>query len=154
MKRKKKILIAVAVIIVAIQFFQPAKKTFLPAQENAISNAVYVPENVQVLLKGACYDCHSDNTVYPWYYRVQPVGWFLAYHIRAAREHMNFSEFGKYDTRRQMNKLEGIDEEIRDNGMPLLSYRLMHKKARLTKSDKTLIIDWSRAAQDTLKSKP
>lgn len=153
MKLIKKILIGVVIVFIAIQFFQPARNTSQQANEFDITKVVNVPENVQVLLKNACYDCHSNNTLYPWYSRVQPVGWFLASHIKDAKESLNFTEFAIYPQRKQQNKLEGITDEIRDNGMPLLSYRLMHKKARLSQSDKKLIIDWSQAAQDSLANK-
>ncbi len=150
MKLIMKILIGVALIIIAIQFFQPARNTSQAANEYDITKAVNVPENVQVLLKNACYDCHSNNTLYPWYSSIQPVGWFLANHIKNAKESLNFNEFANYSERRQLNNLEGINDEIRDNGMPLLSYRLMHKNARLSQSNKKLITDWSEASQDTL----
>ncbi len=104
---------------------------------------VTVADSVKVILRNACYDCHSNNTDYPWYSNIQPIGWYLANHITKAKEDLNFSEFGGYSTRRQKSKLDAIGDEISNNGMPLPSYRLLHKNARLSENEKTLLINWT-----------
>lgn len=150
MNRSKKILPGILIILIAIQFIQPARNKNGQVLPTAISKMYSLPENVQATLKIACYDCHSDNTQYPWYADVQPVGWVLDRHIKEGKEELNFSEFGSYSHRRQINKLKAIVNSIHDDNMPLSSYTLMHKKARLSAAEKISIIDWARKTSDSL----
>jgi hypothetical protein len=118
-----------------------------------ISKIVSIPDSVQVVLKNACYDCHSNNTNYPWYSNIQPMGWLMATHIRQGKEELNFSEFGSYSSRKQLSKLNGIANSIKDDIMPLSSYKLMHKNARLSTIEKVLIINWVKQSKDSLSAK-
>lgn len=154
MKLTGKILLSAGIVLVAIQFIQPARNKSELTSETDISKAMNVPDNVQGIIKKACYDCHSNNTEYPWYSYIQPAGWFLAGHIKKAREELNFSEFGGYTARRQSGKLDQIANEIRDNGMPLPSYRLMHKNARLSQEEKTLLTDWAEQSKTGITAEP
>lgn len=101
-----------------------------------------VPNNVQSLLKNSCYDCHSNNTDYPWYNKIQPVSWFLEHHIKDGKKELNFSEFGGYSKRRQKSKLKSIKGQIEKNGMPLSSYTFIQRDAKLSENDKVLIYNW------------
>ena len=107
------------------------------------------PETRQ-LADAACYDCHSNNTTYPWYSNIQPMGWLLANHIKEGKAELNFNEFGSYSERRQQSKLKSIAGQVKENEMPLASYTMLHKNARLTKHQKALIIDWALQAKDSL----
>lgn len=78
------------------------------------------------------------------------MGWLLARHVKEGKAELNFSEFGSYSPRRQANKLRAIENSIKDGTMPLSSYLLLHKDARLTETDKTEIIDWVRRTRDSL----
>jgi hypothetical protein len=78
------------------------------------------------------------------------VGWLLAYHIRKGKNELNYSEFGSYSPRRQLSKLNGIINSIRDNIMPLPSYKLMHKNSILSINEKDLLIKWAQEASDSL----
>jgi len=153
MSRFKKVLVAIGIALIAIQFIHP------PANKNDrvlaidISKTIPVPENVQVILKNTCNDCHSNNTVYPWYSSFQPMAWFMAGHIKEAKEKLNFSEFGSYSTRRQISKLDGIANSIKDDIMPLTSYKLMHKGANLSADEKALLINWAQQSKDSLSAK-
>jgi hypothetical protein len=153
MSNTKKILAAIGLIVVAIQFIQPARNKNGQASATDISRVVTVPDCVQVILRKACYDCHSNNTDYPWYSNIQPVSWYLANHITKAKEGLNFSEFGGYSSRRQKSKLDAITDEISDKGMPLPSYRLLHKNARLSKIEKAQLTNWARQSQESLPEK-
>lgn len=149
----KKIGLVLLAVFIVIQFIRPARndsERLLPAD---ISKLVTIPDSVQILLKDACYDCHSNNTNYPWYVNIQPMGWLMAKHIRQGKEALNFSEFGSYSSRRQLSKLTGIANSIRDDIMPLSSYKWMHKNARLSIDEKTLIIDWVQRSKDSLAEK-
>ena len=140
----KKILFILLIVFIAIQFFQPARNTKGQVLSTDISKVVSIPENVHSLLQAACYDCHSNHTKYPWYTYVQPVGWIMASHIKDGKKDLNFSEFGAYSSRKQRSKFKSIGNQVKDGDMPLSSYSLMHKAARLSKEEKTLIVDWAR----------
>lgn len=146
----RKILIILLVVFIAIQFIQPARNTNGQVLPPDISKVVSMPENVQSLLQVACYDCHSNHTRYPWYTYVQPIGWILRNHISEGKKELNFSDFGTYSQRRQESKFKSIVSQIKDGEMPLYSYTIIHKNARLSKEEKALIIDWAQAAKDSL----
>jgi len=147
----KRILLALLMVLGVIQFIQPARNQGSGILATDISKKVIVPENVQQILRTACYDCHSNNTNYPWYSKIQPIGWLLASHIRKGKAELNFSDFGSYSLRRQKSKLNGIANSVRDDKMPLSSYTLMHKEARLSEEDKKLIIDWATRTKDSIR---
>jgi hypothetical protein len=149
----RKILLASGIVIILIQFIRPVRNESGMILTSDISKVVIIPDSVQVLLKNACYDCHSDNTHYPWYSNIQPVGWFMANHLAKAKRELNFSEFGTYSQRRQVSKLDGIANSIKDDIMPLKSYRLMHKSAQLTPDEKSVLINWVKQSTDSIAAK-
>lgn len=139
----KKILIALLVILVLIQFIRPAKNVSDAAEPQAITNVYPVPGNVNEILKKACYDCHSNNTRYPWYSNIQPVYWWLNDHIQEGKEELNFSEFGTYNMKRRAKKLKKVAGEVKEGEMPLNSYTWMHKEAVLTQAEIDILVTWS-----------
>jgi hypothetical protein len=150
MKLLKKIIIVSGMLFIAIQFIRPVHNIGSQIQTTDISKVVTIPDTVLTLLKNACYDCHSNNTVYPWYSDIQPMGWLMAYHIKKAKNQLNFSEFGSYSQRRQLSKLDGIANSIKDDIMPLESYKIMHKSAQLSPDEKLLLINWIQQSIDSL----
>lgn len=146
----KKILLAIVIAFIAIQFIQPVRNTSGQVLPTDISKTVFVPKNVKHVLQTACYDCHSNNTNYPWYNYVQPAAWILANHIKHGKKDLNFSEFGSYSIRRQQSKFKSIISQIKDGEMPLYSYTVIHKNARLTQEQKDLIINWAQHNKDSL----
>ena len=138
----KKILIAIVGILVVIQFLQPERNIAEGVSENDISKVYQVPENVHETLVKKCYDCHSHNTIYPWYYSLQPIGWWMDYHIRDAKDELNFSDFKNYDTKKANHKLEELIEVVEDGSMPLKSYQWMHPDAKLTADETSAITAW------------
>ncbi len=153
MSQVKKILLAILVVFIAIQFIQPAPNKSGQVLPTDISKMVNVPENVEAILKKSCYDCHSNNTTYPWYSYFQPGGWWLASHIKKGKADLNFSEFGDYSNRKQKSKLFSISKSIEDGTMPYSSYTLIHKNAKLTKDEKAIIINWANKTKDSLSLK-
>jgi hypothetical protein len=139
----KKILIALAIILLLIQFFRPERNTGgeLITSED-ISKSVTVPDNVHKLLISKCYDCHSNTSHYPWYFNIQPVGWWLANHVNEGKGELNFSAFKTYDQKRAMHKLEEVGEVTEEATMPLSSYTLLHPETKLTADDKKVLQDW------------
>ena len=138
----KKATIMVIVLLVAIQFFKTKENKSIQVSENAITQHYDVPENIQNILKTSCYDCHSNNTNYPWYSKIQPVKWWLANHVNEGKEKLNFDEFYSYSTKRKLHKLDEVIETIKDNEMPLKSYMLIHGDAKLTVNDKSELEAW------------
>jgi len=108
------------------------------------------PDRITSILKISCYDCHSNNTNYPWYNKLQPISWLLEKHIDDAKEELNFSEFKTYSKRKQKSKLKSIVSQIEDNEMPIKGYVLMHKNAKLSEKDKTILINWIEKLKDSL----
>jgi len=150
MKWQYKIVLAIVTVLIIIQFIQPAHNKSGQVLPTDITNTYRVPENVAVIFQNACYDCHSDNTRYPWYSNIQPMAWMMAMHIKNGKEKLNFSEFGSYSARRQISKLKGIANSIKDYTMPLTSYKIMHKNAALSQADKALLLDWIERTADSI----
>ena len=156
MSLRKKILIAIGIVFIVfivIQFIQPVHNKSDQLLASDISHIVTSSDSVQGLLKNTCYDCHSNNTIYPWYSNIQPMGWLMAKHIKDGKDALNFSEFGSYSSRRQLSKLNGIANSIRDDIMPLRSYKLMHKNAQLSANEKVLLVKWAQQTKDSLSVK-
>lgn len=149
MSLMKKIGLAVLILLIGIQLIQPPRNSSGQVPETDISKTVFIPGNVKSLLQTACNDCHSNNTNYPWYANIQPMGWLLANHIKDGKAELNLNEFGSYSQRRQQSKLKSIASQVKDDEMPLASYAFLHKNARLTKEQKALIIDWALNAKDS-----
>ena len=137
---------------VAIQFFKPDRNIDKGDLPMAITKQVPVPADVKGLLQNACYDCHSNNTRYPWYVKMQPVAWLMSDHIREGKKELNFDAFGTYSGRRQLSKLKSIAGRVKDGTMPLSSYTLMHREANLSDKEKGLIIDWALQTKDSLET--
>lgn len=149
----RKILLILVAVFVIIQFFHPDKNTDdSPAESNDIGKVINVPDDVQDILQKSCYDCHSNNTDYPWYAEIQPVGWWLNSHINKGKSELNFNEFATYSLQRRYKKLEEIMEEVKENKMPLSSYTLIHKDAVLNKDQKLALSSWATAAINSMKA--
>ena len=150
MGRIKKILFAILVVIIAIQFIQPARNKSGQVLQTDFSTTYDIPQDIFTLVKNACYDCHSNNTNYPWYSNIQPVAWVMARHISKGKQKLNFSCFGSNTTRKKVSKLKEIANQIKDGEMPITSYKLMHKSARLSEDDKNLLMNWVLKTADSL----
>jgi hypothetical protein len=114
MSKAKKILLALLLVFIAMHFVRPARNSSNAVQTADMVQQFNTPANVAGILKTSCYDCHSNNTRYPWYANVQPMGWLLADHIKDGKEELNFNEFTTYSHRRQLSKLKSIQNSIKD----------------------------------------
>lgn len=101
------------------------------------------PRNVSAILHRACYDCHSNETVWPWYSHVAPVSWLVASDVSEGRENVNFSEWGKLDPARRTKKQRKIGREVREGDMPESYYVPMHPRARLSAADRKVLETWA-----------
>ena len=143
MRRGRKILFLVLAVFLLMQLYQPARNSdggqMLPSHITKLYN---VPDSVNAILVSSCYDCHSNNTRYPWYSYIQPARFFMERHIKNGKKELNFSEFGNYSKRRQESKLESISKQVKSGEMPLASYTWLHKNSKLTHQQKEMIINW------------
>ena len=136
-KSSKRIGIIIIAVVVLIQFW-PVDRSNPP-----VTSDIPTPQDVKTVLRDACYDCHSNESVWPWYAYVAPVSWLVASDVHEARGHFNLSEWDSIPANRQAHIPEHMWEEVEDGEMPLLIYKWMHAKARLSQDQKDLIRDWS-----------
>ena len=137
-------------MFVGIQFIPTTRNQSDSVPKTDFMTVNKVPKNISTILQTSCYDCHSNNTVYPWYSSIQPVSWFMENHIVEGKKEINFNEFGSYSNRRQSSKLKAMINEIKSNDMPLTSYTIIHRNAILTKENKALLMYWLTKTKDSL----
>lgn len=148
----RKIMIGFIIVIAAIQFIP--KKLDNNGSRNTpktIERVHHVPEDVLAILKTSCYDCHSNATAYPWYASIQPLSLWINHHVNEGKEELNFSEFGNYRIAKQYHKLDELAEQVEGDEMPIGSYTIMHKNAKLNPDQKKILIQWSRNLQDSIR---
>ncbi len=150
MGKLKKMFLLLFIAFVGIQFIPTKRNVSNRVPETNFNTLYNVPEKIQVLLKQSCYDCHSNNTNYPWYNTIQPIRFMLKTHIDNGKKELNFDVFGNYSKRKQKNKLKAIASQIKDDEMPLWSYTIIHKKAALSEEDKNELISWIAKLRDSL----
>ena len=157
MKRVWKILrwavVVVACLFVIAQVIRPARTNPAADPALAIESHVQVDPKVSAILDRSCADCHSNKTRWPWYTNVAPVSWFVIDHVNHGREHVNLSEWGKYDRRDQDGKLRQICREVTNGAMPLSSYTPMHPGSALTHDDVNTLCAWSDAQRAQMEAK-
>jgi hypothetical protein len=138
------------VALIVIQFFPITlnESDTVPQSDFMVENQV--PATIKNRLQVSCYDCHSNNTDYPWYSKIQPAAWYLEDHIQEGKDELNFNEWAEYSDRRKNSKLRSIISQIEEDKMPLDSYTLIHKDAILSDEDKRVIIDYMTALKDSL----
>lgn len=128
--------------LVGIQFIPMNRNCSKMVPGTAITKIYDVPDKVETILKTSCYDCHSNNTNYPWYNKIQPFSTILEGHIADGKAELNFSEFGSYSDRRQRSKFRSMASQIEDGEMPLPFYVWMHEKAQLSEEKKKVLLEW------------
>lgn len=131
----KKILYWVFGIAIAIQFIRPDFKN--PKVDETV--ALHADTKVMGILKGACYDCHSNETKYPWYHNIAPVSWVMADHIDSGRKAIDFSNWASLDAEVKLKRLKRAKQLVNNGLMPKGGYSLMHKEANLDKEKKEIL---------------
>jgi hypothetical protein len=143
-KKFLKIVIAIlAIAFIALQFVPNKMPENTPAGKDDLIGGGVLPENISSILRTSCYDCHSNQTSYPWYSRVAPASWLLAQDVRDGRDDLNFSEWGSYTRRHQIKNLRKIKEEVSSGEMPLKNYLIIHRNARLSAAQKGALVQWT-----------
>merc|ERR1711916_326668 len=130
------------ILLIGVQFIPKDNNRQLHISKYDIRSLYIIPDNTLKILEKSCFDCHSNNTDYPWYSKIQPVRYFLDNHIREGKNMLNFSEFGNYSERRKRNKIRSIISQIQEGKMPISTYTIIHREADLSNQDKKIIIDW------------
>jgi len=148
----KRTFLVLLLAFIVIQFFRPTKNKATGPFANDIANKYPMPEDVKTILKASCNDCHSNNTVYPWYAEVQPVAWWLDGHIKDGKRGLNFDEFLSYRIPKQYKRLNDINELVKKDEMPLNSYLWIHKYAKLNDQQKLTISNWVTSVRDSIKA--
>jgi heme-binding protein len=141
------ILLAILLILIAIQFV-PIDRVNPPVEVE-----VPAPANVRAILRRACYDCHSNETVWPWYSQVAPFSWLLAHNVREGREELNFSTWNRIPTQQQVKKLRESWKEVADEDMPPWDYLRIHRDATLSAEDRTALRNWALSTASELAGK-
>lgn len=130
-------------IVIALIQFIPVDRTNKPVDQKINFVTVFqTPNNVQEILKKACYDCHSNETVYPKYAYVAPISWSIKHHINKGREHLNFSEWANYNQDLKKSMLENSAKSIKSYSMPMPGYIAQHPEANLTKAERVLLVNY------------
>lgn len=141
---KKQIRVTLIILLsgfFVIQFIRPEKNNGGYESVMAFENESKPSSHVALLLKENCYDCHSDQTQYPWYSEIAPISFFLADHITEGKKELNFSNWMDYSDKKKDHKLEELIEKIEENEMPLESYTCIH--GELAEDDKKVLIQWA-----------
>ena len=148
MKLAKKIAWALLVLFIGMQFYRPEKNTSEDRDHlTPFLTQTNPPEEVLAIMKTSCFDCHSDQTRYPWYNNVAPVSWWLDGHIEEGKEHLNFSDWSSYSDKKKDHKLEEVIETVESSEMPLDSYTWTHEDARLSDRQREAVMAWARQAR-------
>ncbi len=144
----KKILKVLAIVTVAtvivVQFFRIDKANPPVVQAETLDAAVAVPPDISLILGRSCKDCHSNQTIYPWYSNVQPMAWLLKNHIDDGRRNLNFSIWNTYTPQKKSKKFEQICDQLESKEMPLPSYLWIHRYAVLSENDRKALCDWAK----------
>jgi len=130
------IAVVIIVVLIGIQFV-PVDKTNPP-----VTGEIKAPENVMQILRTSCYDCHSNESVWPWYSNVAPVSWLVVNDVNEGREHLNFSQWQSYSGEDKAEDIEEIWEDVEEGEMPSWYYLPLHPEARLSDKDKGMIKNW------------
>ena len=133
---------------VAIQFFPVDynEAETIPNTDFMVVNNV--PANIKQQLQVSCYDCHSNNTAYPWYNKIQPAAWYLEHHIKEGKEELNFNTWDSYSNRRKNSKLRSIIKQIESGEMPLDSYTLIHRNAIMDTFKQQAVINYMQSLKE------
>ena len=140
---KKNIAIAIILFLGIAQFFKIDKTNPALNSEMDFIKIKKAPAEIANMIKSSCYNCHSNETIYPWYTDVAPISWWVKGHINGARAYLNFSEWGSYDMEKKKLRMEKAVKAVYEiKSMPLLSYTLLHPEAKLTTAQRKKLADW------------
>jgi len=151
LKSKKKLIVLILVaIFILLQFFPIKKPSVTIDNPNDLIKTKTIPKNIAFLLKNACYDCHSNESRFPWYANVAPTKWMVYNHIKKARKKLNFSEWEILSTDDKADVLDDISSIVLEGEMPIKGYTIMHTEANLSETERETIASWADDLLDSL----
>jgi len=139
---KKKIIIGLIVFLVLAQFIRIDKTNPEVKPELDLIQVESAPSEIAGLLKANCYDCHSNESKYPWYTNVAPVSWWIKRHINNARGSLNFSEWANYSPQQKVDHAAESGLKVEKKWMPISSYKLAHPEARMSDEQVASLSQW------------
>lgn len=151
MKILKKTLTVALVAFVVMQFFRVDKNRAEGDFVAAFISETNPQDEVHIILKESCFDCHSNNTRYPWYAEVAPISYWLDDHIRHGKGSLNFSDWDTYSKNDKVHIMDELIEEVKGKHMPLPSYTWAHSEAKLTDDQIRAVVEWAQRAQSLIK---
>ncbi|MFT6881479.1 MAG: hypothetical protein ACI83W_000101 [Marinoscillum sp.] len=146
----KRIALVFFVLLILAQVFPGERPEVIMENPNDIHQEIVIETGVSTLLRAACYDCHSNETSYPWYVNVVPVSWLVIHDINEARGELNFSNWKDYSPKKKHHKLEEIAEEVSEREMPLEVYTITHQDAKLSEAQISLIVKWAQSEMENI----
>lgn len=149
----KRIVLAIIVILAAIQFVRPSRTNPPVNPALDIGSLHTVSPEVGSIVARSCNDCHSNRTVWPWYSAVAPSSWLVVSDVNDGRSKMNLSEWATYPEKKRFDLLKDICEEVSRGKMPMPAYTLMHPVARLTPADVNALCQWTKTPERTISSR-
>jgi heme-binding protein len=132
------------IVVGIVALFAVAQVVPIERSNPPVTGDVGAPPDVAPVLRRACYDCHSNETGWPWYSRIAPASWLLAYDVAEGRRELNYSEWSAYPPARQQKKMKETVNEIAEGEMPPWYFVVMHPDARLAQADKDALTAWAR----------
>ena len=144
MRPGKQVVVGLALLAIAsvvrAQFRQPDA---LPDPADGLNARAVVPAPVMLTLRRACFDCHSNETRWPWYSTLPIASWLLERDVTAARGQLNFSRWAQYNPFDRAGLLDKVCELATAGRMPLPRYLMLHDEARLSQADISRLCAWS-----------
>lgn len=150
MKKTFRWLIIILGFCILAQLFRPNRTNPVSDPRYSIRNFPGTPPAVLSRFEQSCFDCHSNQTRWPWYSTITPINYLIAQDVESGRRHMNFSEWGTLKTTKIQSLLDRISDEVSGRDMPLQKYLLLHSDAKLSDADIKMIGDWTDAEQNRL----
>ena len=144
-----RIVLGLIVLFALSQFLRPSRVNPPVVAAHTIEANLAVPPDVAATLQRSCNDCHSHQSVWPWYSNVAPVSWLLAYDVRHGRAALNLSEWSAYPASEQKDLLTEICVEVSDSDMPGIPYVWVHPQTKLSDAEMKSVCRWTAAASQT-----
>jgi hypothetical protein len=148
---KKFIFIGIIAVLIGIQFISIDKTNPTVDDNKDFIRLTNPPAEIGILIKNACYDCHSHNTKYPWYTDVAPVSWLIKEHINNGRRNLNFSTWPDYQESKKAHKIDECIEVVKSGEMPMKAYVMLHEEAEFSQDQKMALLTWFNVLRDSLK---
>jgi hypothetical protein len=147
----KKVLYIIIGLLVLIQFIPANLPNVTTNNPNdLLLNNPDIQGDVQLILKASCYDCHSNETHYPWYSYVAPISFLVSRDTRVGREKLNFSDWTGYKKSEMAGLLDDISVEVSEGEMPMKIFTIIHRDAVLSDNEKEIIVNWADVFTESL----